>query len=426
MTVPTLLHEVLEAFQSREEVEAILLAGSRGRSRRPDAFSDFDLYVYTSRELDSTFRKKTLESRTSVLELGNQFWELEDDGVLNDGTAFELIYRDLSDFVDRIEAIVFSAHASVGLSTCFWDSLIDSHVLFDRSGRLELLRVQYDVPFPHELQKRIFQKNWPLLMKSTCSFYNQTKLALTRQDWVSLQHRTAAFLASVFDLVFAANGVRHPGEKRQLQAALQLASLPRDFAKRIGALAGPEARVEFALAAMEALTLDLGIWLTTKGYPTGTTASIPVDLATEALVYTDGGCIGNPGKGAWAYLIDDGVAVIEGTGGEGFTTNNKMELKAVIEALKSLSSRAKIPSVVIHTDSQYVRNGITSWIKSWESNGWKTASKEPVKNKELWVELQHWNQVLAPQWKWIKGHAGNLRNERCDALVRQTMQNLPD
>ena len=431
MTVPKLLQEILEAFQSREEVDAILLAGSRGRTRLPDAYSDFDLYIYTNEELEIEFRRRILEPRTSVLELGNQYWELEDDGVLNDGFTFELIYREVSNFITRVEACVLSAQATVGYSTCLWHNLLDSYVLFDRSGRLGELQVRLDVPFPRQLQESIFQKNWPLLMKSTCSFYNQAKLALKRQDWVSLQHRTAGFLASVFDLVFAANGARHPGEKHQLEAALELASVPPYFAQRVGSLAGPEAQPKSIGTAMEALSVEMGIWLSSKGYPTGAIAPIPAQPTQDeqptqvATVYTDGGCIGNPGKGAWAYLIDDGSEVAEGTGGERFTTNNKMELQAVIEALKALFSRAKKTTVVVYTDSQYVRNGITTWIKSWEANGWRTASKEPVKNKDLWVELQHWDKVLAPQWKWVKGHAGNPQNERCDALVRQTMQNLP-
>lgn len=143
-------------------------------------------------------------------------------------------------------------------------------------------------------------------------------------------------------------------------------------------------------------------------------------------IYTDGGCIGNPGKGAWAFLIDDGNGRREGTGGERLTTNNKMELQAVIEALSAVSrepSWAGRP-IRVHTDSQYVRNGITTWIKSWVANGWKTAAKQPVKNQDLWMELQKWDQRLKPEWTWVKGHAGNPNNERCDALVRQTMDRL--
>jgi len=143
-------------------------------------------------------------------------------------------------------------------------------------------------------------------------------------------------------------------------------------------------------------------------------------------IYTDGGCIGNPGKGAWAFLIDDGAVRHEGTGGEKLTTNNKMELRAVIEALSTISREPSWSgrSVKIFTDSQYVRNGITSWIQSWIANGWKTASKQPVKNQELWMELQKWDKLLKPEWAWVKGHAGQPENERCDALVRQTMNAL--
>jgi ribonuclease HI len=143
-------------------------------------------------------------------------------------------------------------------------------------------------------------------------------------------------------------------------------------------------------------------------------------------VYTDGGCIGNPGKGAWAYLVDDGSMRVEDTDGDPLTTNNKMELQAVIEALTAISKKIewKARPIRIHTDSQYVRNGITAWIKTWSANGWKTAAKEPVKNKELWIELQKWDAALKPEWKWVKGHAGNPNNERCDQLVRRTMDQM--
>jgi ribonuclease HI len=156
-------------------------------------------------------------------------------------------------------------------------------------------------------------------------------------------------------------------------------------------------------------------------------APAPVAPSNAVLtVYTDGGCIGNPGKGAWAYLVDDGTMRVEDTDGDPLTTNNKMELQAVIEALTAISKNAawKGRPIRVHTDSQYVRNGITSWIKTWSTNGWKTASKEPVKNQDLWMQLQKWDQALKPEWKWVKGHAGNPNNERCDQLVRRTMDQM--
>ena len=190
------------------------------------------------------------------------------------------------------------------------------------------------------------------------------------------------------------------------------------------------------LEALDKLASALEVFLTRQGLiepPVRKTAvkvtvpeAIPEPSRGVLSVYTDGGCIGNPGKGAWAYLVDDGNLRVEDTDGDPLTTNNKMELQAVISALSAISARPEWEGrpIRIHTDSQYVRNGITAWIKTWSSNGWKTASKEPVKNQELWMELQKWDLALKPEWKWVKGHAGNPNNERCDALVRRTMEQM--
>jgi ribonuclease HI len=138
-------------------------------------------------------------------------------------------------------------------------------------------------------------------------------------------------------------------------------------------------------------------------------------------IFTDGGCSGNPGPGGWAYVLRaDGVFEKEASGGSQATTNNRMELTAVIEALKAcLAYNPK--KIIINTDSQYVRNGITSWVHKWKTNGWRTASKEPVKNKEYWVELDTLNSKLPVTYNWVKGHAGIELNERCDSLVRKEM-----
>jgi ribonuclease HI len=132
-------------------------------------------------------------------------------------------------------------------------------------------------------------------------------------------------------------------------------------------------------------------------------------------IYTDGACSGNPGPGGWGAIIigDDGE--VELCGGESETTNNRMELLGPINALKKIPEGAEIE---IFTDSSYVKNGITSWIKNWEKNGWKTSSKGAVKNKELWIELQNQIRRHEVTWRWVKGHAGDHYNERADELAR--------
>ncbi len=141
----------------------------------------------------------------------------------------------------------------------------------------------------------------------------------------------------------------------------------------------------------------------------------------ELIIYTDGGCSGNPGPGGWAYVIQaDGCTLTQGSGGEAQTTNNRMELTAVIEALKK-AGEYKPDSIILHTDSQYVKNGITAWIHNWKRNGWRTSSKEPVKNKDYWIALDAINAVMPVKWQWVKGHAGIELNELCDSLVRVEM-----
>jgi ribonuclease HI len=148
------------------------------------------------------------------------------------------------------------------------------------------------------------------------------------------------------------------------------------------------------------------------------------------IIYTDGGCHGNPGPGAWAFVLYHDSGRIEESGGEKNTTNNRMELTAVIRALDRVSSLSKSSlgqnsgKIIIYTDSQYVKNGITTWIHSWSRNGWKTSAKKPVKNKDLWVELQKLNDILKPEWHWVKGHAGNEGNELCDSLVQDTILSI--
>jgi len=137
-------------------------------------------------------------------------------------------------------------------------------------------------------------------------------------------------------------------------------------------------------------------------------------------IYTDGACRGNPGIGGWGAILkyDNKIKEINGFSKE--TTNNIMELSAVIKALKELNRSCEI---IITTDSNYVKDGITKWIYNWKKNGWKTANKKPVKNKELWLELDDLVMQHKINWKWIKGHSGHPENERADQLANQAIDN---
>ena len=132
-------------------------------------------------------------------------------------------------------------------------------------------------------------------------------------------------------------------------------------------------------------------------------------------VYTDGACKGNPGRGGWGVLIIDGQSRKEFYGGKPNSTNNIMEMQAAIEALKHLKDTAEC--IVLHTDSNYLKQGITDWINKWKINGWKNSSKKPVANKDLWIELDVLCSKMNMKWKWVKAHDGNPGNERADYLA---------
>ncbi len=141
----------------------------------------------------------------------------------------------------------------------------------------------------------------------------------------------------------------------------------------------------------------------------------------ELDIYTDGACRGNPGPGGWGALLISGGKERELSGAEAATTNNRMELLAVIEALRALKRRVRAR---VFTDSQYVQLGITTWLKDWKARDWRTAARKPVKNQDLWEQLDALAAGHELEWHWVKGHAGNAGNERCDQLANAAIDAL--
>ncbi len=150
-------------------------------------------------------------------------------------------------------------------------------------------------------------------------------------------------------------------------------------------------------------------------------AAAPTPERKTIHIYTDGACKGNPGPGGWGAILECGETEKELFGGEAVTTNNRMELTAVIEALRALKRPSRVK---LHTDSQYVQKGITEWIGGWKARGWRTAAKAPVKNVDLWKIL---DEVVGPHdidWIWVRGHDGDVGNERADALANKGVESL--
>jgi ribonuclease HI len=138
-------------------------------------------------------------------------------------------------------------------------------------------------------------------------------------------------------------------------------------------------------------------------------------------IFTDGACSGNPGPGGWGAILRSGRHEKEISGGEAATTNNRMEIMAAIRALQSLT---KPSTVIIHTDSRYLLDGVTKWMKNWKANGWKTADKKPVKNNDLWLALE---EAITPHhvsWRWVKGHSDHVENSRADELARAAIETV--
>ena len=138
-------------------------------------------------------------------------------------------------------------------------------------------------------------------------------------------------------------------------------------------------------------------------------------------IFTDGACSGNPGPGGWGAILRAGKHEKEISGGDAATTNNRMEIMAAIRALQSLT---KPSTVTIHTDSRYLMDGVTKWMKNWKANGWKTADKKPVKNNDLWLALE---EAMAPHhvsWRWVKGHSDHVENSRADELARAAIETV--
>jgi len=140
-------------------------------------------------------------------------------------------------------------------------------------------------------------------------------------------------------------------------------------------------------------------------------------------IYTDGACSGNPGPGGWGAILRTGGKEKELFGGEAGTTNNRMEMTAVIRALQALKRPSRVR---VHTDSQYVQKGCSEWLPNWKKRGWKTASKQPVKNEDLWRELDSLMAQHQIEWLWVRGHAGHVENERADELARRGIKALTD
>ena len=228
-----LVEELFRELSALPQVEAIALGGSRAGEVYDEA-SDYDVYLYCTGPVPEETRRAILSRYCVLTELGNHFWEYEDNCILKGGVEMDILYRNLDAFCADVASVVERCQPHNGYTTCMWHNLLTCRILYDRSGRLAQAKQRFDVPYPPALKEAILRRSRALLWESLPAYEGQIKKAAKRRDLVSLNHRTAAFLESYFDLLFALNEQTHPGEKRLVQLCRETcAILPAHFEENL-------------------------------------------------------------------------------------------------------------------------------------------------------------------------------------------------
>ncbi len=228
-----MIQKLFEKLSSFNETEAIALGGSRAGITY-DEKSDYDVYLYVTRPIKEKDRKNLLTEFCGKMEIGNSFWEYEDNCVLKNGIDIDILYRNLDGFEKDIESVVKNFSARNGYTTCMWHNLKTCKIIYDKNGRLTALQKRYDCAYPQQLKHNIIDRNMKLLRYGMPAFEGQILKAAKRGDINSVNHRTAEFMASYFDIIFALNNLTHPGEKRLVQLCERDCKLlPNNFAENI-------------------------------------------------------------------------------------------------------------------------------------------------------------------------------------------------
>ena len=262
-----LAQRIADEYAAFPQVEAVTLAGSQSTGMA-QATSDLDLYVYVRAPIPLAERRRITTEQASRAEVDNQYWEPGDEWIDRElQVGVDLMFRDPAWIEEQIDRVLARHEASVGYSTAFWHNVRSSRVLFDRNGWFGALRSRADQPYPEPLRRAIVAKNHPLLRRTLSSYRHQLESAIRCNDRVSINHRVAALLASYFDILFAVNRLPHPGEKRQVQIALdRCARLPAGMAEQVDALlAASGGAAEGLLARLDALIDGLDALLEAEG-----------------------------------------------------------------------------------------------------------------------------------------------------------------
>lgn len=228
-----MFESLIEMLTTLPQIEAIALGGSRA-GEIYDNNSDYDVYLYCTEPIPENIRHAALCEFCSYMEIGNHFWELEDNCTLKNGIDIDLLYRNLDDFVRDIASVVEEYQPRNGYTTCMWHNLNTCQILFDRHGRLSAAKARFSIPYPPQLKSNIINRNRKLLYGTLPSYHGQITKAAMREDPVGINHRISAFLESYFDIVFALNEKTHPGEKRLIPLAKKMCpTLPELFEENL-------------------------------------------------------------------------------------------------------------------------------------------------------------------------------------------------
>lgn len=231
-----MFNKLIKELSELQEVESIALGGSRANEVY-DEKSDYDVYLYVNSPIKEEVRLRILKKYCSIIEIGNHYWEYEDNCILNNGIDIDILYRNLNDFSNEISLVVDKHLAHNSYTTCMWHNLKTCKILFDRNGKLKKLKDKYNCSYPKELKENIINRGMNLLHNSLPAFDKQILKASSRKDLNSVNHRVSEFLATYFDVIFALNELTHPGEKRLVSLALnQCKILPKNFEENINQL----------------------------------------------------------------------------------------------------------------------------------------------------------------------------------------------
>jgi len=236
-----ILNSLTEDFSRLDEVEAVALGGSSAVGR-DDSTSDYDIYIYCTKIPSPEKRRAIAEKYADDPEIDNQYFETGDEYTFREtGKPVDIMYRNVDDMEAHVKSVWQEGNAQMGYTTCFVDNINKSEILYDKDGKFRRLQAKTQTPYPEKLRQNIIDKNFTFLKDAASSYYKQIDKASKRGDMVSVNHRSAAFLASYFDVIFAKNRVLNPGEKRLVDFALKNCRiLPEDFEKDVNALAvGP-------------------------------------------------------------------------------------------------------------------------------------------------------------------------------------------